>query len=145
MIKTAAFKYIVFCVLFITAAAFTFDKPWKESQLIEPKALADILEGPKSKHPVILNMGTMPPIKSAQMVGIGSTTHGMNKLKEVAATLDKKSEVVVYCGCCTMDNCPNVKPAMDYLTAQGFKNAKILNIKTDLNVDWTNKGYPMAN
>ncbi|MFN6943490.1 MAG: hypothetical protein ACK4ND_00975 [Cytophagaceae bacterium] len=139
LIQAFSIGFVCICL-----AAFTFqNNPWNASQVIQPEELAELLDGPASKQPVILNMGTMPPIKNAKMIGIGNSTHGMNKLKEYSSKIDKSKTVVVYCGCCTMDNCPNIRQPMEYLISQGFINAKVLNIKTDLSTDWTNKGYPM--
>ncbi len=51
--------------------------------------------------------------------------------------------VVVYCGCCTAQNCPNIRPSFAYLKEQGFTNVRLLDIETGLYPDWVDKGYPM--
>jgi hypothetical protein len=49
--------------------------------------------------------------------------------------------VVVYCGCCPWDRCPNVKPAVDLLNQMGFAKVKVLYLETGFKVDWLDKGY----
>jgi len=68
---------------------------------------------------------------------------GMDQFKEGASKISKDKEIVIYCGCCKMDHCPNVAPAYDYLKSNGYKKIKVLNLQEDLIFDWVNKGYPM--
>jgi hypothetical protein len=59
------------------------------------------------------------------------------------AELDKsfKSEVVVYCGCCSSDNCPNVEPVILELKRMGFKNVKGLYFSEGYLPEWHAKKY----
>ena len=82
-------------------------------------------------------------IKNAIEIGLVSSPKVAEKFKLDAAKMDKKKETVIYCGCCTMENCPNVRNSFNKLKELGFMNIKVLNIPTDLNVDWIEKGYPM--
>jgi hypothetical protein len=34
--------------------------------------------------------------------------------------------VVIYCGCCPLDKCPNVRPAFTLLKTMGFTNLHVL-------------------
>jgi thiosulfate/3-mercaptopyruvate sulfurtransferase len=52
--------------------------------------------------------------------------------------------IVLYCGCCPWDHCPNVKPADDTLHAMGFTNVKVLYISNNFGTNWVDKGYPVA-
>jgi len=52
--------------------------------------------------------------------------------------------IVLYCGCCPWNHCPNVKPAYDALQAMGFRNLKVLYIANNFGADWVDKGYPTA-
>jgi rhodanese-related sulfurtransferase len=65
----------------------------------------------------------------------------MAMLKAQAGKLPRDREVVVYCGCCPWDRCPNVKPAVDLLKQMGFGKAKVLYLGTGFKVDWLDKGY----
>ena len=62
-------------------------------------------------------------------------------LKAEAGKLPRDREVVVYCGCCPWDRCPNVKPAVDLLKQMGFAKAKALYLETGFKADWLDKGY----
>lgn len=125
--------------------SFTYSDeiPWTADQLYDPTQLATLLKNPKAAKPIIINTGTMRNIKSALKFGPVSDYKGMEQFKEGVAKLDKNKEIVVYCGCCKLDHCPNIGPAFDHLKAQGFKKVKILNLKEDFVFEWTNKGYPM--
>ena len=62
-------------------------------------------------------------------------------LKAEAGKLSRDHEVVVYCGCCPWDRCPNVKPAMALLKQMGFTKVKALYLGTGFKADWLDKGY----
>lgn len=64
-------------------------------------------------------------IPGAQHYGPGSTEQGIADSKKYATTLPKNSEVVLYCGCCPLVKCPNLRPAISF------------------HVDWAEKGYPV--
>jgi hypothetical protein len=51
--------------------------------------------------------------------------------------------VVIYCGCCPFRNCPNIRPAFNLLKEKGYTKPRLLNLKQNLKVDWTDYGYPM--
>lgn len=145
MKKVTVFSVVGILVVSLALFAFkSLDGPWTADQLIEPEVLAKKLNGSGEK-PVVISVGPMQPIKTSINAGIGNTTAGMNKFIQIVNKLDREQTVVIYCGCCSMENCPNVKGPFEYLINSGFQNPKILKIKTDLNVDWVNKGFPMAN
>ena len=58
------------------------------------------------------------------------------------ANLPKNADIVLYCGCCPMDRCPNIRPAYSALRELGFQHVRVLNIPTNMHVDWFGKGYP---
>lgn len=117
--------------------------PWTKAQLMEPAALAALINNPKSVKPVIFNIGVVDNIKGARNVGAASEALTLNKFKKALAALPKSTAVVVYCGCCPFDPCPNIRPAFRTLQAAGFKNGRLLNLPTNLKTDWINKGYPI--
>jgi rhodanese-related sulfurtransferase len=73
--------------------------------------------------------------------GPGKNEAGLAMLKAEAGKLPRDREVVVYCGCCPWDRCPNVKPAMELLKQMGFAKAKVLYLATGFKSDWLDKGY----
>ncbi len=118
-------------------------EPWTVKDLMEPAALASMINNVKSQKPVIYNIGPLADIKGA--INIGSMTSGANleKLSKSLASVSKDKIVVIYCGCCPFRNCPNIRPAFELLKEKGFKNARLLNLKQNLKVDWTDYGYPL--
>ncbi len=58
------------------------------------------------------------------------------------ASLPKDKQIVLYCGCCPWNRCPNVGPAYKRLHDLGFTNVKVLYIANNFGDDWVNKGYP---
>lgn len=119
-----------------------------KSQLIQPANLAKTLQG-TGKRPVILNVGphslfAQAHIQGSEYVGAGSTPDGVQKLKTRVQSLRKTDAIVLYCGCCPWEHCPNVAPAYNALRKEGFSNVKVLYIANNFGADWAYKGYPTA-
>jgi rhodanese-related sulfurtransferase len=68
----------------------------------------------------------------------------MEKLRARAASLPKDSPVVIYCGCCPWDHCPNIRPAFAELKKEGFTKVRVLYLATSFGLDWKEKGLPVA-
>jgi rhodanese-related sulfurtransferase len=124
--------------------------PWKSSELLEPAALAASLQAGKSKPPVILAVAfpvlyNNKHLPHAIFAGPGSTPAGIDALKKAVADLSKDSDIVIYCGCCPMEKCPNVRPAYSTLKQMGFTMVRVLRVPTNMATDWFDKGYPSEN
>ena len=63
-------------------------------------------------------------------------------LKKFAAPLKKDQLIVIYCGCCPWNRCPNIGPAYKQLRDLGFTNVKALYLANNFGDDWVAKGYP---
>ena len=121
--------------------------PWTSSELLEPAALAQTLQSGKSKPPVIISvvfkaLYDNKHLPHALYAGPGSTPAGIEELKKAAAKLSKDSDIVLYCGCCPMEKCPNIRPAYQALKQMGFTKVRVLRIPTNMATDWFGKGYP---
>lgn len=116
---------------------------YASSQLMPTSELLKVLKDPKAKRPLVLNIGFVGNIKGAEKLAPSSKAEGLKLLKERTQKLSKEAAIVVYCGCCPFEHCPNVKPAYDLLHEMGFRNAKILDLPTSIKADWMDKGYPM--
>lgn len=123
--------------------AFVQQEPIKKEQLISTEDLAKKLTDQKAIKPVIFNVGPVNQIKTAIKVGAVSTAEGFAKFKTEVAKISKDKEIVVYCGCCSSQNCPNIRPAIKYLNDNGYKKSKILDIPTGIKEDWVQKDYPI--
>jgi thiosulfate/3-mercaptopyruvate sulfurtransferase len=82
--------------------------------------------------------------------GAGATFHGptseadgLSELKEWARTLQRSEGLVIYCGCCPLEKCPNVRPAFSALREMGFTRLRVLVLPTSFKKDWVEKGYPV--
>lgn len=119
-------KKFILLLLPVTILFFSFVKqdPIKKEQLIQPQELAYVINNPKAIKPVILNVGTVDQIKTAIKAGPVNEEEGFGKFKSVVNGIPKDKEVVVYCGCCTSANCPNIRPAIKYLNDNGYKKLR---------------------
>ena len=121
--------------------------PWSSSDLMQPAALAARLNhsGPKPMilyvgFPVLYHPGHIP---GAQLAGPASKAQGLEQLRDLVAKLPRDTEIVIYCGCCPWDHCPNVRPAFRALHDMGFSRVHVLTIPTNMTKDWIEKGYPI--
>jgi hypothetical protein len=116
---------------------------FKPDQLIQPDVLVKKIDGPEVNRPIILNVGVEKNIKSSIEIGILSSPSKQEKLKRAMTNIDKKKEIVIYCGCCVLKDCPNIPAALSYVKSLGYSNVKILNLPVGLDEDWVAKKYPM--
>ena len=116
---------------------------WTDKQLMQPSELADIMKN-KTSNVVIISVGPFNTIPGAINVGMVSEKENMDKFKTQLNALKKDAKIVVYCGCCPYEHCPNVRPAIDVLKEMQFTNFYLLNLPDNLKIDWINKGYPVT-
>lgn len=117
--------------------------PWTQSELLTPAILAGKINSGANKW-LILNIGFMEDIKDATHIGPVSKAAGMETFKKTLSKLPRNTNIIIYCGCCPLYKCPNVRPAYLELKKSGFTNIKVLNLTTNLKTDWIGKGYPLA-
>lgn len=101
-----------------------------------------IKDGSASKI-TLLNIGPRKQIPGAIKTGMVSEPEGLAAFKAELAKLPKDRTIVVYCGCCPYNHCPNVRPAAQTLADMQFTNYKILDLPSRLDADWIDKGYPI--
>ena len=127
-----------------TMPTLGLSNPWSNSELLEPSKLAAILKSGETKSPAIFNIGAVEDIPGAQHIGAVNNAENLEKFKTKVAVLPKNTELVIYCGCCPVTKCPNIRPAFNELKKLGFTNIKLLDLPTNLKTDWIAKGYPLA-
>jgi len=140
---TLYFCFIMLILFSITTQAQTTKEPWTDSQLMPTKELADQINTAGKSQPLIINIGPQAVIKGSADVGPGKEKTNIKALEKMLAKQDKNKEVVIYCGCCPFEKCPNIRPAFNQLKELGFTHAKLLNIPQNIKVDWIDKGYPV--
>ncbi len=121
-------------------------EPWTKAESVEAPNLVKELNDPKTAPTVVFvgfqRLYTAGHIKNAQFHGSGGSPEGLKEMKAWAATLPKTTNLVIYCGCCPMERCPNVRPAFTELRELGFAKVRVLILPTSFEVDWADKGYP---
>jgi thiosulfate/3-mercaptopyruvate sulfurtransferase len=140
-------KLALLLLLGLTAVAQTDPLAPASAQLITPEDLLKILQSPQGEKPLILNVGPylfymQAHIPTAEYIGAASTPQGIASLRSRVKPLPKSTSIVLYCGCCPWEHCPNVRPAYGELHKLGFTNMKVLYIANNLGTDWVDKGYP---
>jgi thiosulfate/3-mercaptopyruvate sulfurtransferase len=81
-------------------------------------------------------------IPGTDFAGPGSKPEGIELLKKAVAGQPHDRAIVLYCGCCPWDKCPNIRPAIAALHEMGFSNVKAVVIPENFKTDWIDKGYP---
>jgi thiosulfate/3-mercaptopyruvate sulfurtransferase len=122
--------------------------PWTPSQTVRAQELASELQLVKDPHVLVIYVGVQTlynggHIPGAIFHGPGSTEQGITELRDYAKTLPKNSDVVLYCGCCPLERCPNLRPAFTALKEMGLARLRVLILPTSFNADWVEKGYPV--
>jgi thiosulfate/3-mercaptopyruvate sulfurtransferase len=125
----------------------TVRDPWAASQLVAPRTLAKELAEPRGKSLRVVCVGFEvlyrgAHIPGATYVGPARQASGMAKLRYWASDIPKNTSVVIYCGCCPMKRCPNVRPAFAFLRREGFTRVRVLDLPDSFAQDWVEKGYP---
>jgi thiosulfate/3-mercaptopyruvate sulfurtransferase len=132
----------------VAAASDAPADPWTAAQTVQPAALAKELAGsnPADKPTVVcvaphaLYLGGH--IAGALYHGAGNTPEGIDDLKKWAQRVPRATHIVIYCGCCPMERCPNLRPAFVALRDMGFTHVRALLIPTNFYTDWVKPGYP---
>ena len=119
-----------------------------QADVMQPAELADMLKAGSAK-PLMLQVGSrvlfeQAHIAGSEYAGPGSQPEGLQLLRKRVAQLPHDTLIVLYCGCCPWNRCPNEGPAYRLLHSMGFTRVKALYIADNFGADWANKGYPVA-
>jgi hypothetical protein len=143
----SAFPTAIVVLLAGIAGSGQQSDPWTKSEFLEPAQLAAILRAKDGKPPVVICAAFSVLYRSKHIAGAkyggpGNKPEGIDALKKIVEALPKDSDIVLYCGCCPLDRCPNLRPAFRTLKELGFTRVRALNIPTNMQTDWYSKGYP---
>ena len=117
--------------------------PWVPAQLVEPAGLAAEINHPSAHPPLVISVGPSGLIKGSVEAGPAKEGANLDKLRALLTKEDRNREVIIYCGCCPFDRCPNVRPAFRLLTEMKFNHARLLNLSHNIKTDWIDHGYPV--
>ena len=129
------------------AAADAQADPWAAAQTVQPADLAKELGGAKGEDkPTVVCVAPHAlyeggHIPGALFHGPGNTAQGIDDLKKWAQPVPRSENIVIYCGCCPLDHCPNLRPAFVALRDMGFTHLRALLIPTNFYTDWVKPGY----
>jgi hypothetical protein len=121
------------------------EEPWSPKQLLDPADLAKTLNDSKAKQPIVYSIGPVATIKGSVDIGPAQDKTNLDKLREQLSKLPKDADIVIYCGCCPFEHCPNIRPAFALLNKMKFTNQKLLSLQHNIKIDWINKGFPVSN
>lgn len=137
---------MLFAIAFVVMSGFYQPgEPWVPAQLLEPAELAAEINHPSAHPPLVVCVGPSAVIKGSQEVGPARDGANLEKLRTLLAKEDRNREVIIYCGCCPFERCPNVRPAFSLLTELKFQHARLLNLPHNIKTDWMDHGYPVNN
>lgn len=114
---------------------------WTKDQLREPADLAKTIESNKGL-PLIYCVGPGVVIPNSINIGMTNKEENLQKFKDSVSTLPRNTNIVIYCGCCPFEHCPNVRPAIALLQKMKFTNYHLLDLPHNIKTDWIAKGYP---
>jgi thiosulfate/3-mercaptopyruvate sulfurtransferase len=129
------------CVLLFAA------DPWTGDDVLRPEQVASRISTTSTSGPLVIHVGfpvmyRATHITGSVFAGPGSTPQGIDDLKKEVAGQPRSREIIIYCGCCPWDKCPNVRPAFALLHDLGFLNLKVMQIPESFKTDWIDKGFP---
>ena len=115
--------------------------------LEEPSDLDRILTSANGEKPLVLQVGfavlyRQAHIPGSDYAGPASKPEGLDLLRKRLQSVPRNRFIVLYCGCCPWDHCPNIKPAYDEIRKMGFTNVKVVHVADNFGTNWVYKGYP---
>ena len=122
---------------------------WDDAKRMSIDELARLLKDPAAAKPEMLHVGfrvlyVQAHIPGSRFAGPGASPAGLEALRKAVAAVPKTKTVVLYCGCCPWERCPNMEQPWRLLVAAGFTDVRVLYIPTNFGRDWVGKGHPSA-
>jgi thiosulfate/3-mercaptopyruvate sulfurtransferase len=140
--KKTLLSFLPIVIIIFASFSLKQTEPWKANQLMPPADLAAILNNPTAMKPLIISIGPDALVLGSIDIGPANAKTNLDKLKQFLAKEKKDRSIVIYCGCCPFEHCPNIRPAFALLNQMKFTNQKLLSLQHNIKIDWINKGYP---
>jgi thiosulfate/3-mercaptopyruvate sulfurtransferase len=136
-------------LLFLSSLAvllFAAD-PWTSDDVVKPEQIASAIASADPAGPLVIHVGFAAMyhgahISGARYAGPASKPEGLEELKKAVSNEPRNRPILLYCGCCPWDKCPNIRPSFAALRDAGFTNVKVVMLPENLKTDWIDKGYP---
>jgi hypothetical protein len=121
---------------------------WTTADLVQPTDLIKELDRTGEDKPTVVCVGfpflyRAGHVPHAVLHGPARTAEGLADLRAWARNLPRTTDIVLYCGCCPLTQCPNVNPAVAALREMGFTKVRVLDLPKNFATDWIGKGYPI--
>ncbi len=134
-------------LLFSTVAVAEDSRALTQAQ-ISPQALVRVMQSNQRAKLLVLNVGprvlyAQSHIPGAEYIGPTNDPRGIEILRKRVKSVAKTKQIILYCGCCPWEHCPNIRPAFAELKKLGFRNVKVLMIANNFGADWADKDYPV--
>lgn len=115
-----------------------------KADLVQPEQLHRQLEAHAPL--LILQVGSKvlfqeAHIPGAAYAGPASRQEGLAALRARVERLPRTQPIVIYCGCCPWDRCPNIGPAWELLHSMGFTRVRALYLADNFGANWVGRGY----
>ncbi len=78
-------------------------------------------------------------VPGSRWVGEAGKGEGLAAFEAAVKALPAELEVVAYCGCCAVEDCPNLRPARRALAERA--KGSVLDLPTNFRTDWIDKGF----
>jgi hypothetical protein len=151
-LRTLSLRLALFAAAAVTfASAQATPKPADDLPAASQIQPSELLQSMKTSgsQPAVLYVGPRAfylqgHIPGSDYIGPVGKPDGIATLRTRVASLRKDMPIVIYCGCCPWDHCPNIRPAFTELKKEGFSKVRVLYLATSFGVDWKDKGLPVA-
>ncbi|MDQ6902421.1 MAG: rhodanese-like domain-containing protein [Bacteroidota bacterium] len=143
MKKVRFIIYSIFVLILFSCQNSSAQNPenWTSKDLTAPSDLAATLKSNKDV-PIMFSIGPGAIIPNSIDIGMVKDEKNMDKFRGQISKLPKTTNILIYCGCCPYEHCPNVRPAIALLKSMKFTNYHLLDLPHNIKTDWIAKGYP---
>ena len=140
-LKIAVYCLILFVIVSCKDSSAQNPENWTSKDLTAPAALAATLKANKDV-PIMFSIGPGAIIPNSIDIGMVKEERNLEKFKEQISKLPKSANILIYCGCCPYEHCPDVRPAIALLKNMNYTNFHLLDLPNNIKTDWIAKGYP---
>jgi hypothetical protein len=123
-------------------------EPWGTNSVAPSDLVKQLASAAGADKPMVVYTGPTVLYRSGHIPGAvlhgpASSPDGLNNLTTWARSLPRSANLVIYCGCCPVNDCPNVRPAYTALRDLGFTRVRVLLLPSNFGTDWVAPGYPV--
>jgi thiosulfate/3-mercaptopyruvate sulfurtransferase len=127
----------------------TQDRVIPVGSLVQPADLVKELQQSGNEKPLVLQVGShvlfaQAHVPGSEYVGAAGQQAGLEALRGRVRDPPRDRAIVLYCGCCPWEKCPNIRPAYQELRSLGFTQVRALYLPVNFGTDWVARGYPTA-